>query len=203
MSGWIKVAALAVALAIGVNVYFAWRGEQRATAELQTELKAAQQSLAAATARQDARDSQLAQALSQIAAQKAAVQRPAQVVTALPDVLPLPKAIEIVTVPATEGGAGGSIGGKAVPPIEQVRMPLEDLKPLYDFASDCKACRVRLAAALGDLKDEQSKTATVSRERDDALRVVKGGRLRHRIAVAAKWFALGAAAGAVAVKLRR
>jgi hypothetical protein len=84
-----------------------------------------------------------------------------------------------------------------------VSLPLEDLKPLYDFASDCKACQVKLTAAQGDLKDEQTKTAMVTRERDDALRVARGGSVWHRLAVAAKWFALGAAAGAVAVKLKR
>lgn len=200
MSAWLKMAALAVAVAIGAGGYFAWRGQQKATAELQSQLHAAQQSLAEATARQDARDSQLAQALSQVAKQKAAVQQPTQVIKALPDVLPLPKPIELVTVPQS---ATGSAGDKTPPPIQQVSFPLQDLKPLFDFASDCKACQVRLATALGDLKDEQAKTATVSRERDDALRVVKGGTVWHRVAVAAKWFALGAAAGAVAVKLRR
>jgi hypothetical protein len=205
MNGWIKVAALVVAGAIGVSVYFAWRGQQKATAELQSQLKAAQQSLAEATARQDTRDAQMAQLLSQLDKQKAAVQRPDQVVKALPNVLPLPKPIEIVTAPTDASAAGGAKEGVGKPsaPVQQVSLPIEDLKPLYDFASDCKACQVKLAAAQGDLKDEQAKTATVSRERDAALRVARGGSGWHRVAVAAKWFALGAAAGAVAVKLKR
>ena len=72
----------------------------------------------------------------------------------------------------------------------QVLVPSEDLKPLYDFALDCKACQARLVTAQGDLADEKTKTQTLSRERDAAL----------RIAHAAKWFAMGAAAGAIAAR---
>ena len=50
---------------------------------------------------------------------------------------------------------------------------------------------------------EQSKTEALSRERDDALRAARGGSLLHRVARAAKWFLIGAAAGAVAAKYAR
>jgi hypothetical protein len=80
-------------------------------------------------------------------------------------------------------------------------MPVEDLKPLYDAAVACKECQVELAAAQANLKDEKAKSAAVSRERDDALRVAKGGSLLRRVARAAKWFVIGAAAGAAAAKL--
>ena len=82
-----------------------------------------------------------------------------------------------------------------------VRLPAEDLKPLYDFALECKACQDKLAAAQADLKDEKSKTLALSRERDDALRAARGGSVIQRVARAAKWFAIGAAAGAVAAKM--
>jgi hypothetical protein len=79
-------------------------------------------------------------------------------------------------------------------------LPAADLKPLYDFAMDCKACQAKLAAAQSDLNDERTKTAALSKERDDALRTAKGGSALRRIARAAKWFVLGAAAGAIAAK---
>ena len=81
--------------------------------------------------------------------------------------------------------------------------PAADLKPLYDFALDCKACQAQLAAAQGDLKDEQDKEKALGRERDDALRAAKGGSVLRRVARAAKWFAIGAAAGAIAAKVAR
>jgi len=79
-------------------------------------------------------------------------------------------------------------------------IPAADLKPLYDFTLDCKACQAKLAAAQADLTDEQSKTAVLTRERNEAVRVAKGGSLLQRIARNAKWLAIGAAAGAIAAK---
>ena len=77
-------------------------------------------------------------------------------------------------------------------------LPLADLKPLYDFTLDCQACQSKLAAAQSDLTDERAKTATLTRERNEAVRAAKGGSTLRRMARAAKWFALGAAAGAIA-----
>ena len=82
-------------------------------------------------------------------------------------------------------------------------IPAEDLKPLYDFAIDCKACQAKLSAAQNDLIDERKKTAALAHERDDALRFARGGSAWRRIGRAAKWFLLGAAAGAVAAKVAR
>lgn len=79
-------------------------------------------------------------------------------------------------------------------------IPAEDLKPLYDFALDCKACQARLSVAQSDLADERTKTAALAKERDRALQIARGGSLRRRIVRAAKWFVLGAAAGAIAAK---
>ena len=58
----------------------------------------------------------------------------------------------------------------------------------------------RLSAAEGDLTDERKKTAALTHERDDALRIARGGSAWHRIGRAAKWLLIGAAAGAVAAK---
>ena len=79
-------------------------------------------------------------------------------------------------------------------------LPAADLKPLYDFALDCKACQAKLAAAQSDLNDEKTKTAALTKQRDSAVRTAKGGSALRRIARAAKWFAMGAAAGAIAAK---
>jgi hypothetical protein len=70
----------------------------------------------------------------------------------------------------------------------------------YDFTIDCKACQAKLSAAQGDLADERKKTAGLTHERDDALRIARGGSTWRRIGRAAKWFLIGAAAGAVAAK---
>jgi hypothetical protein len=82
-------------------------------------------------------------------------------------------------------------------------IPAADLKPLYDFALDCKACQAKLAAAQADLTDERAKTAVLTRERDEAARAAKGGSFLRRIARNAKWLAIGAAAGAIAARAHR
>lgn len=82
-------------------------------------------------------------------------------------------------------------------------IPAEDLKPLYGFTIDCKVCQTKLATTQADLTDERSKTAALTRELDDALRIARGGSAWRRISRATKWFFIGAAAGAVAGKAIR
>ena len=77
-------------------------------------------------------------------------------------------------------------------------LPEEDLKPLYDFALDCQSCQAKLTTTQADLSDEKAKSAVLSRERDEAVRVAKGGSTLRRTIRAAKWFALGALVGAAA-----
>jgi hypothetical protein len=79
-------------------------------------------------------------------------------------------------------------------------IPAQDLKPLYDFTLDCKACQAKLSASQADLADEKTKTVTLTKERDQALTAANGGSTWRRIGRAAKWFILGAAAGAIAAR---
>ncbi len=156
--------------------------------------------MAEASARQATRNAALQQQVAQLEKKKAATQKPADLVKALPEVLPLPRPMVLEeTAPVVAGTT--DIGAKADVPEPKVAMPVEDLKPLYDAAVACKECQVELAAAQANLKDEKAKSAAVSRERDDALRVAKGGSLLRRVARAAKWFVIGAAVGAAAAKL--
>ena len=194
-----------IALAAAASVYLAWRGTQQQQAQLKAELQATQKALADADARQQSRNAELAQLLAQLNEKKTAVQNPAQIVKALPDVLPLPTPL---TLPAQTANAGppATTGGAKQPsdtPNPKVQLPAEDLKPLYDFAVNCQECQAQLSAAQANLKDEQAKTQAVSRERDTALQAARGGSVVRRVVRAAKWFVIGAAAGAVAAKLSR
>ncbi len=102
--------------------------------------------------------------------------------------------------PSTANPHPSSANSQKGQPQTQAVIPAEDLKPLYDFTLDCKACQTKLAAIQGDLTDEKTKTVTLTKERDEAIRTANGGSLLHRIARAAKWFAIGAAAGAIAAR---
>jgi len=197
---WIRLVEIVFACVLVAVILLAWREDRRDRSQLFAQLAAAQQALSAADARQHDRDAQLQQSLATIAAQKRAVQTPAQILADLPRELslPAPLAIEPKALPNDPTAKPGS----ATPPnpAAQVVIPPEDLKPLYDFTLDCKACQAKLAAAQADLADERAKTVALTQARDAAIKAAKGGSLLRRAARAAKWFALGAAAGALAAK---
>jgi hypothetical protein len=225
---WIRLAGIVVATAFAAIVLAAWRADRRDRAQLAADLATAHQALAQADARQHDRDAQLVQTLAALAAGKRAITTPGQIVRELPNQIPLPTPIALQTpdppskqrqAPCSSGSHWSSKGPvcgpegleSAQPSTDPTRntaanqaiLPLEDLKPLYDFAIDCKACQAKLAATQADLTDERAKTAILTRERDEAVHVAKGGSLLRRIARNAKWLAIGAAAGAIAGKAHR
>jgi len=163
MGTWIKVAAVVVVAVLAASVFVAWRDARKEQAALQAELKTTQQALAEATARQASRDAAVNDLVAGLKKKEAAVQKPAQVVAALQDVLTLPAPITIETErPASPPSSGQAEGGpyngrnpdnvpNGIQP--KINFPAADLKPLF--------------------------------------------------ARAAKWFAIGAAAGAIAAKAVR
>ena len=187
----IHLAEIALAFLLALAVFFSWRADRRDRSLLEAELAATKQLLAAADARQHDRDAQLAQTLATLAAEKRTIVTPAQIVRELPSQISLPSPIALQPVPA--------LPNSPTPQTNAV-IPAEDLKPLYDFTIDCKACQAKLAATQGDLSDERKKTVALTRERDDAVRIARGGSAWRRIGRAAKWFLIGAAAGTVAAK---
>jgi len=188
---WIRLSELVVAFLLALAVFFSWRADRRDRSQLESELAATKQLLAAADTRQHDRDAQLAQTLATLAAEKRTIITPAQIIHDLPSQLPLPSPLVLQSVPASPDSPS---------PKTNAIIPAEDLKPLYDFTIDCKACQSKLTTAQADLTDERAKTSALTRERDDALRIARGGSLFRRITRAAKWFIIGAAAGAVAAK---
>jgi hypothetical protein len=188
---WIRLAELLAALLLALAVFFSWRADRRDRSQLESELAATRQLLAAADTRQHDRDAQLAQTLATLSAEKRTIVTPAQIIHDFPNQLPLPSPIVLQTAPTSPDSPS---------PKTSAVIPAEDLKPLYDFTIDCKTCQAKLSTTQADLADERQKTTALSRERDDALRIARGGSLLRRIGRAAKWFIIGAAAGAVAAK---
>ncbi len=188
---WIHFVELAIAFVLALAIYFSWRADRRDRAQLASELAATKQLLSAADARQHDRDTQLAQTLATLATEKRTVVTPAQIVRDLPAQISLPSPITLQSAPSLPN---------APTPQTNAVIPAADLKPLYDFTIECKSCQAKLATTQSDLTDERAKTSALTRERDDALRIARGGSALRRIARAAKWFLIGAAAGAVAAK---
>lgn len=228
---WPKLAAASVALIFCVAVVEVWRADRRDRAQLAAELASTKQLLAAADARQRDRDTQLSQTLSALAAQERSNVTPTQIVRELSKTIPLPEPITLQSShtssagatqgsPATNASTPPSSGATLAPtngsstataatssqsiqtPLAGAVIPATDLKPFYDFTLDCQACKAKLSVAQNDLADEKTKTAALTKERDDAVRLAKGGSAWRRVTRAAKWFLLGAAAGAVVAKTK-
>jgi hypothetical protein len=204
---WIRIVGAAFLMLLAVALIVSWRADRRDGAQLASELAATKKALADADARQRERDAQLAETLSGLATLKRTIVTPAQIVRDIPREIPLPSPITLKSAPpanspAPQVPAVSHPNSQAIQApkakLPQVLIPTEDLKPLYDFALECKACQAKFAAAQNDLTDEKTKTSALTRERDDALRIARGGTVWRRIARAAKWFAIGAAAGAIA-----
>lgn len=237
---WPKPIAASLALILCVAVVEAWRADRRDRAQLASELAATKQLLAAADARQRARDAQLAKTLSALDAQKRAIVTPEQIVRHLSKNIPLPAPVTLQSGQASSAGPRSNASQTSSTPQEQAVpgspapnagaapilggglqkhagtasasaekssldgafLPRADLKPMYDFTLDCQACQAKLSVAQNDLADEKAKTAALTKEREDALRIAKGGNAWRRVGRAAKWFLLGTAAGAVLAKAR-
>jgi hypothetical protein len=203
----IEIAAFLVALLIASLAVHAWLAARADQQRLQSTLAAQKQLFDAADARERARDATLNNTLAQIDELKRATQTPAQVVRELPQYLPLPQPITLASPappsgPTTRQGTAPS-GKPASPPTAPERLPAApaaqlpaaDLKPLYDYVQDCRACQAQLAAAKLNSADDATKIAAVTRERDAAVTAAKGGSVWRRLRRNALWFMVGAAAG--------
>jgi len=96
-------------------------------------------------------------------------------------------------------GASAPQGTAVVPTPGSICIPPPDLKPLYDSIENCEACAAKLTASQADLSDETAKFNAASAQRDSALKAVHGT-FWSRTRTAAKWIAIGAAAGAIIAK---
>jgi predicted nucleic acid-binding Zn ribbon protein len=85
---------------------------------------------------------------------------------------------------------------------DNAEIPEADLKPLYDFVQDCRACQAQLAAANANLTDEQARSAALARERNAAVTAAKGGGFWRQLKRNTKWLAIGAAVGVVLARAR-
>jgi hypothetical protein len=211
----LRLAELTVSAILALSLFLAWRAERSDRAKLATELAIAQQSLTQASDRQQSRDADLLHTLATLATQRRDAQTPQQILQSLPQQIPLPQPIVLAPLAnqaaspgqtATANDTAATTSSRHSPvtkpsaPEPQAVIPSADLKPLYDFALDCKACRAKLTAAQSDLADERTKTATLAKELDEAVRTAKGGSAIQRFARAAKWLLIGAAAGTLAAR---
>jgi len=105
------------------------------------------------------------------------------------------------TTPTTALPAAPSPATAAPPATATI--PQQDLKPLYDYIEDCRATAADRDAARKDLSDAQTQITALTTQRDAAVTAAKGGKFWTRVRRNAKWFAIGAGVGGVAVLAAR
>jgi hypothetical protein len=191
------VVLLAASIAVAL-LADAWRSARHDSQKLAAKLAAQNSVIQQAGDREKQRDSQLAAALAAIQAQKRTVHTPQQAAQQLASVLPpLPLPVSIhdpdLSAPLPLGET----------PSTSISIPQPDLVPLYDDLQDCRANAVQNDALRKDLSDEKSRSASLLHERDAAIAVAHGGTFLLRLKRAAKWFAIGVAAGAAVAAVAR
>jgi septal ring factor EnvC (AmiA/AmiB activator) len=188
------MAALLAAAAAGVFFFRVWLEARDDRMQMQATIASQSTLISAAEHREQDRAKQLQETLQQIADLKRNVQTPQQVIREIPQYLPpLPKPMEAIPPPGQPGTQTPAQAGEVGQP--DVRVPAADLKPLFDFVQDCRACQARLDAAHQDVQDEQRKNQALLKERDAAVKAARGGGFWTRAKRAAKWLAVGFAVG--------
>ena len=170
LRSWIRLLEPIFIVAVVLAMFVAWRADRRDRGHLASELAATKQLLAAADARQHDRDARLAETLTTLAAQKRTVLTPAQIVRELPREIGLPSPLVLQSTEAKSSVSNqvdkqpaANAVGNAKQAETQAVIPGADLKPLYDFAIDCKACRAKLTAAQADLTTKRPRPPRLPR----------------------------------------
>jgi hypothetical protein len=83
------------------------------------------------------------------------------------------------------------------PESEEVVIPQADFKAIRDAQLTCEEAGAKLAACQALQADAKQQIALTAAQRDEWKTAAKGGSVWHRALGAAKWFAVGAASGAV------
>ena len=116
----------------------------------------------------------------------------AELVSATSSLLPdLPAPLQVVTVPSDPALPD-------IPPKQEVVIPEADFKGIRDAQIDCQEDSAKLAACLSTQQDTTRQLKLTEAQRDEWKTAAKGGSMWHRALGAAKWFAIGAGAGAAA-----
>ncbi len=165
------------------------RSLSRRSAELQTKIAAQQSDVSKAQQDLKQQQEQLRDALTALESAKKNVTTPQQIVREIPQYAPqLPQPITLnIPAPTKENPA---------PAPTSANLPLEDMKPLFDHLVDCQECARKLSAAENAAATKDGEIKDIAKERDEYKTALKGGTFWTRMKRNAKWFAIGAAAGA-------
>jgi hypothetical protein len=223
MNGWyfhmrrlIEIATLLIVSLVAALALHAWLASRDEQQRLAQTLASQKKIIDSAATRESSREADLNSALAQIDNLRRSVQSPKQIIQDLPTYLPLPQPISFAThnpsgyqapsKPSSSDQENVSSVKQGNPAFEKssdnaaAQIPAPDLKPLFDYVQDCRACQAQLVAAKQNALDEAAQITALTRERDAAVTAAKGGSFLRRLRRNALWFAIGAAVGYGAAK---
>jgi hypothetical protein len=200
----LEIAAIVILICAGALGFRTWLSEHdlRLQADAKSKAQEAAQVQAAA---------QIATIQKQMADRDAAYQSEIQTLdkkfgqTATPDQLAqlvsqlmgLKQPIQVVTPGATAGNAN---------PAPEARVPVIDAPQVKAYFQECEQCKAERTKLQADAADRQAQADLAQKqiealksERDTWKTAAKGGSFWQRTGRAAKWLAIGAGAGAVAL----
>jgi hypothetical protein len=179
-------------LIAGFLVFAGYGWLQEHDARLKAETQTSQQQKQIDGLQQQATQAQsaLTDKLASLEKQRAQPATAAQLVSAANTLLPgLPAALEIQTAAANPELPNA-------PPTQSIVIPEADFKSIQNAQLTCQEGAAKLATCqiIGD--DAKQQLKLTQDQRDEWKTAAKGGSIWHRALGAAKWFAVGAGAGA-------
>jgi hypothetical protein len=194
---FVFAALLAVALALALN---AWHGAALERAALDATLKTGKADQADLAKQSAAVIQDLKERVAALEQVKAQAVTPAQIVREIPTFLPqsLPEPVATITAPAPAGSPPGT-----PPTVTGLQIPAVDMKPLFDELVDCKECAAKLTAAEGQTSIDRDEIASLTKERDAAVKAAKGGSVWTKAKHGAEVFFIGAATGALLAGIKK
>ncbi|MGH9574592.1 MAG: hypothetical protein ACRD40_13815 [Candidatus Acidiferrales bacterium] len=220
----ITVLSIALALAAAWMTADNWLTAKDAQRQFTNAFADEQNLIVQSDATKQRQENDLKNLLKEIESLKTKTRTPSQVIKELPKYLPLPAPISVATecggsvkqehykaaadVPAVRPDKANNSTRSAnfrypelTPSLVRedaadAKIPVQDLKPLFDFAQDCRACDAELDEAHKTAADDSMKIKALTNERDLAIHAQKGS-FWHRMQQDAVWFAFGMAGYAV------
>jgi hypothetical protein len=204
LRGKLEIIAAIVLLAGGVLAFRSWLSEHdlRLHAEEQAKAQQTVQADAAAKAAElqkqmDVRDQAYTEQLKALDSKLQSATSPQQFAALVSQMAGLKQPIQVVTPAATSQNPNPT-------PVAQV--PEIDFPQAKAYVTDCEQCKLDRAKLQADAADRASQAALAQKQIDSLKQEVntwqtaaKGGSKWQRMKRAAKWFAIGAGAGAAAL----
>jgi len=176
----------------GFLLWDSWRSTNADLAKMRAALADQQKIIAESNLRLVQAQTELAAKLQDIATLRRTVTTPVQIIREIPQQIPGVQPI-IVQAPA-------AVPGEPAPPAV-AQLPLDQLQSLWDFALVCKEAQANLTGCRAETKELDIQLQAVSVQRDEAIKVAKGGGFWRKVKSGLKWAAGGVLVGGVTVAL--